>query len=41
MGRAKIHVLEALLRLRQAACDPRLLDKGKGIPGAHSVMSCP
>lgn len=25
--RAKIHVLEALLRLRQAACDPRLLDR--------------
>ncbi|MGZ7032333.1 MAG: DEAD/DEAH box helicase, partial [Thermoanaerobaculia bacterium] len=25
VGRAKIHVLEALLRLRQAACDPRLL----------------
>lgn len=34
VGRAKIHVLEALLRLRQAACDPRLLDKGEGIPGA-------
>ncbi|MFN8549497.1 MAG: DEAD/DEAH box helicase [Candidatus Eisenbacteria bacterium] len=26
MGRAKIHVLEALLRLRQAACHPGLLD---------------
>ena len=25
VARAKIHVLEALLRLRQAACDPRLL----------------
>lgn len=25
--RSKIHVLEALLRLRQAACDPRLLDE--------------
>jgi SNF2 family DNA or RNA helicase len=24
--KAKIHVLEALLRLRQAACDPRLID---------------
>ncbi len=27
IGKSKIHVLEALLRLRQAACDPRLLDK--------------
>jgi superfamily II DNA or RNA helicase len=26
MGRAKMHVLEALLRLRQAACHPGLLD---------------
>lgn len=26
IARSKIHVLEALLRLRQAACDPRLLD---------------
>ncbi len=34
VGRAKIHVLEALLRLRQAACDPRLLDKEDGAPGA-------
>ena len=32
--RAKIHVLEALLRLRQAACDPRLLDKDQKKPGA-------
>ena len=24
--RSKIHVLEALLRLRQVSCDPRLLD---------------
>jgi superfamily II DNA or RNA helicase len=34
LNRAKIHVLEALLRLRQAACDPRLLnskEKGVGI----------
>ncbi len=28
VARAKIHVLEALLRLRQAACDPRLLASG-------------
>lgn len=27
--KAKIHVLEALLRLRQAACHPGLLDQGK------------
>ena len=32
--RSKIHVLEALLRLRQAACDPRLLDKEGGEQGA-------
>lgn len=28
MGKSKMHVLEALLRLRQAACHPALLDKG-------------
>lgn len=28
MGKAKMHVLEALLRLRQAACHPALLDQG-------------
>lgn len=33
IGKTKIHVLEALLRLRQAACDPRLLDKDNK-PGA-------
>lgn len=33
IGKSKIHVLEALLRLRQAACDPRLLDKDNQ-PGA-------
>ncbi len=32
--KSKIHVLEALLRLRQAACDPRLLDKNHEKPGA-------
>jgi len=29
MGRVKIQVLEALLRLRQAACHPGLIDKSK------------
>jgi superfamily II DNA or RNA helicase len=33
IGRSKIQVLEALLRLRQVACDPRLLDD-KAKPGA-------
>ncbi len=33
IGRSKIQVLEALLRLRQVACDPRLLD-GNLKPGA-------
>ncbi|MFO0911809.1 MAG: SNF2-related protein [Pirellulales bacterium] len=32
--KAKIHVLEALLRLRQAACDPRLLDARQKESGA-------
>jgi len=32
LGRAKIQVLEALLRLRQAACHPRLI-AGKSLPG--------
>lgn len=29
LGRAKMHVLEALLRLRQAACHPALLDRAR------------
>ena len=33
IGRSKIQVLEALLRLRQVACDPRLVDKNAK-PGA-------
>ncbi len=33
LGRSKIHVLEALLRLRQVACDPRLVDSSAK-PGA-------
>ncbi len=32
--RSKIHVLEALLRLRQAACDPRLIDPKQTVVGA-------
>lgn len=32
--RSKIHVLEALLRLRQAACDPRLANNELGVVGA-------
>src|ERR1051325_7461143 len=27
MGKSKMHILEALLRLRQAACHPGLIDK--------------
>lgn len=34
LNRAKIHVLEALLRLRQAACDPRLVKPDCGVRGA-------
>jgi superfamily II DNA or RNA helicase len=35
LGRAKIHVLEALLRLRQAACHPGLVDPARaGEPSA-------
>lgn len=35
MAKAKIHVLEALLRLRQVACHPALLDKNKAdLPSA-------
>jgi len=30
VNRAKIHILEALLRLRQAACHPALVTKSKG-----------
>jgi superfamily II DNA or RNA helicase len=30
MGRSKIQILEALLRLRQAACHPGLIDKDRG-----------
>ncbi|QDV21803.1 DEAD/DEAH box helicase [Aureliella helgolandensis] len=38
--RSKIHVLEALLRLRQAACDPRLIHPKKSVQGAkiHTLV---
>lgn len=34
ISRSKIQVLEALLRLRQAACDPRLIDPNSPIVGS-------
>ncbi|MEM6364919.1 MAG: SNF2-related protein [Planctomycetota bacterium] len=34
LKRSKIHVLEALLRLRQVACDPRLVQPDCGVVGA-------
>ncbi len=37
LKRSKIHVLEALLRLRQAACHPALIDKGT--PSADSAKT--
>ena len=37
MGRAKVHVLEALLRLRQAACHPGLLDDKKKSAGSAKI----
>ncbi|MCB9652363.1 MAG: SNF2 helicase associated domain-containing protein, partial [Deltaproteobacteria bacterium] len=37
MGRAKIHVLEALLRLRQAACHPGLLDEKRRKQGSAKI----
>jgi superfamily II DNA or RNA helicase len=42
MGKSKMHVLEALLRLRQAACHPALLDKGAADePFAKLEVLCP
>jgi superfamily II DNA or RNA helicase len=38
LAKAKIHVLEALLRLRQTACDPRLLDRKQTECGAKIKM---
>ena len=37
LKRSKIHVLEALLRLRQAACDPRLVNPDCGVTGAKLI----
>ena len=42
MGKSRMHVLEALLRLRQAACHPALLDKGnEDEPYAKLDALCP
>lgn len=42
MSKSKIHVLEALLRLRQAACHPALLDPSKiDEPSAKLDVLCP
>lgn len=38
INRSKIHVLEALLRLRQAACDPRLIDDNQRAEGAKIAL---
>jgi SNF2 family DNA or RNA helicase len=37
MGRARMHVLEALLRLRQAACHPGLLDPERAKEGSAKL----
>jgi SNF2 family DNA or RNA helicase len=37
LGKSKMHVLEALLRLRQAACHPALLDKGTPNEGSAKL----
>ncbi len=37
MAKAKMHVLEALLRLRQAACHPALLQKGQPEEGSAKM----
>jgi superfamily II DNA or RNA helicase len=34
IDKARMHILEALLRLRQAACDPALIDGNSGPPSA-------
>jgi superfamily II DNA or RNA helicase len=42
LGRAKLHVLEALLRLRQAACHPGLIDPARaGEPSAKLDVLIP
>jgi superfamily II DNA or RNA helicase len=37
LNKAKIQILEALLRLRQAACHPGLIDKGRGKEGSAKL----
>ena len=37
MGRSKIQILEALLRLRQAACHPGLIDAGRRLESSAKV----
>ena len=37
LGKSKMHVLEALLRLRQASCHPALLDKGDAGDGSAKL----
>ncbi|MEM7516500.1 MAG: DEAD/DEAH box helicase, partial [Planctomycetota bacterium] len=39
MGNLKIHVLEALLRLRQAACHPGLMDKTRADESSSKVQT--
>ena len=39
MNKAKIQILEALLRLRQAACHPALIDKSKSATGSAKLDS--
>ncbi len=39
LGKSKIHVLEALLRLRQAACHPGLLDRTKIDAGSSKLQT--
>lgn len=38
LNKSKMHILEALMRLRQAACDPRLLDPDSTVVGAKVAM---
>ncbi|MFH1303202.1 MAG: DEAD/DEAH box helicase, partial [Planctomycetota bacterium] len=37
LGKTKIHVLEALLRLRQAACHPALLERGRALDASAKM----
>ncbi|MBC7905262.1 MAG: DEAD/DEAH box helicase, partial [Rhodospirillaceae bacterium] len=37
LKRSRIELLDALLKLRQACCDPRLVKTGKGVPKAGSA----